>query len=154
MGQPKKKKVRALYHYREVIRIVISPMHVALSAFPMCQNYWSKKLANNSSKWIAHWIKILKINKELKRKAKRIPLHIFLQSASYPHPHVELLCHQERQTPVILFYFFEVSCVPKKFKYGTIAHSAQKHKPFLQFQAFQIQMSKHLDNEEIKLQLK
>ena len=96
----------------------------------------------------------MKINKELKRKAKRIPRHIFLQSASYPHPHVELLCHQERQTPVILFYFFEVSCVPKKFKYGTIAHSAQKHKPFLQFQAFQIQMSKHLDNEEIKLQLK
>ena len=49
MGQPKKKKVRALYHYREVIRIVISPMHVALSAFLMCQNYWSKKLADNSS---------------------------------------------------------------------------------------------------------
>ena len=66
----------------------------------MSQNYWSKKLANNSSKWIANWIKILKINKELKRKAKCIPLHIFLQSASYPHPHVELLCHQERQTPV------------------------------------------------------
>lgn len=108
MGQPKKKKVRALYHYREVIRIVISPMHVALSAFLMCQNYWSKKLANNSSKWIAHWIKLLKINKELKRKANRIPLHIFLQSASYPHPHVELLCHQERQKPVILFYFLKL----------------------------------------------